>query len=172
MALNSLGVNISRAIGPALGGFLLSLAGPWMVFALNALSVVGVAWVLWRWRPASTVQRLPPEHFFSAVRSGIRYVHAAPVLRNVLVRTVAFFVFGSAGWALLPLVARRELGLGPAGYGVMLACIGRGDRRGDPAAATAPAAERRPPDGGRQPDICPHHAGAGVRTPLLAAEPV
>ena len=125
VALNSLGVNISRAIGPALGGFL-SLAGPWMVFALNALSVVGVAWVLWRWRPAPSVQRLPPEHFFSAVRSGIRYVHAAPVLRNVLVRTVAFFVFGSAGWALLPLVARRELGLGPAGYGVMLACIGPG----------------------------------------------
>lgn len=126
VALNSLGVNISRAIGPALGGFLLSLAGPWMVFALNALSVVGVAWVLWRWRPAPSVQRLPPEHFFSAVRSGIRYVHAAPVLRNVLVRTVAFFVFGSAGWALLTLVARRELGLGPAGYGVMLACIGLG----------------------------------------------
>lgn len=126
VALNSLGVNISRAIGPALGGFLLSLAGPWMVFALNALSVVGVAWVLWRWRPAPSIQRLPPEHFFSAVRSGIRYVHAAPVLRNVLVRTVAFFVFGSAGWALLPLVARRELGLGPAGYGVMLACIGLG----------------------------------------------
>ncbi|HBH7067616.1 TPA: MFS transporter [Enterobacter cloacae] len=126
VALNSLGVNISRAIGPALGGFLLSFAGPWMVFALNALSVVGVAWVLWRWRPAPSIQRLPPEHFFSAVRSGIRYVHAAPVLRNVLVRTVAFFVFGSAGWALLPLVARRELGLGPAGYGVMLACIGLG----------------------------------------------
>ncbi|HHA1411216.1 TPA: MFS transporter [Enterobacter hormaechei subsp. xiangfangensis] len=126
VALNSLGVNISRAIGPALGGFLLSLAGPWMVFALNALSVMGVAWVLWRWRPAPSVQRLPPEHFFSAVRSGIRYVHAAPVLRNVLVRTVAFFVFGSAGWALLPLVARRELGLGPPGYGVMLACIGLG----------------------------------------------
>lgn len=61
-----------------------------MVFALNALSVMGVAWVLWRWRPAPSVQRLPPEHFFSAVRSGIRYVHAAPVLRNVLVRTVAF----------------------------------------------------------------------------------
>jgi MFS family permease len=126
VALNSLGVNISRAIGPALGGFLLSLAGPWMVFMLNALSVLGVAWVLWRWKPAASVQRLPPEHFFSAVRAGVRYVHAAPVLRNVLIRTVAFFVFASAGWALLPLVARRELGLGPAGYGTMLACIGLG----------------------------------------------
>ena len=126
VALNSLGVNISRAIGPALGGFLLSLAGPWMVFALNALSVVGVALKQLRGRPAQAIQRLPPEHSLSAGRSRTRYVPAAPVLRNVLVRTVAFFVFGSAGWALLPLVARRELGLGPAGYGVMLACIGLG----------------------------------------------
>ena len=126
IALNSLGINISRAIGPALGGLILSLVGPWMVFMLNALSVLGVAFVLWRWKAEPGVQRLPPEHFFPAVRAGIRYVHAAPVLRNVLMRTVAFFVFGSAGWALLPLVARRELGLGPGGYGIMLACIGVG----------------------------------------------
>ncbi|EGT5713494.1 MFS transporter [Cronobacter dublinensis subsp. dublinensis] len=126
VALNSLGINISRAIGPALGGLVLSFAGPWVVFALNALSVLGVAWVLYRWKTQPAIQRLPPEHFFPAVRAGLRYVHAAPVLRNVLVRTVAFFTFASAGWALLPLVARRELGLGPGGYGIMLACIGIG----------------------------------------------
>jgi predicted MFS family arabinose efflux permease len=96
------------------------------VFALNAMSVLGVAWVLWHWKAEPNIQRLPPEHFFSAVRAGLRYVHAAPVLRSVLVRTVAFFTFASAGWALLPLVARRELGLGPGGYGIMLACIGLG----------------------------------------------
>ncbi|SCC09530.1 Predicted arabinose efflux permease, MFS family [Kosakonia oryzendophytica] len=126
IALNSLGINISRAIGPALGGLILSFAGPWMVFMLNALSVLGVGYVLHRWKPQTTLQRLPPEHFFTAIRGGLRYVHAAPVLRNVLARTVAFFLFGSAGWAMLPLVARRELGLGPGGYGIMLACIGLG----------------------------------------------
>ncbi|WP_436876925.1 MFS transporter [Siccibacter turicensis] len=126
IALNSLGINISRAIGPALGGLILSFAGPWVVFLLNALSVLGVGIVLWRWKSEPSVQKLPPEHFFSAVRAGLRYVHAAPVLRNVLVRTVAFFLFASAGWALLPLVARRELGLGPGQYGIMLASIGLG----------------------------------------------
>jgi len=126
IALNSLGINVSRAIGPALGGLILSFAGPWVVFSLNALSVLGVAWVLYRWKTEPAVQRLPPENFFSAVHAGVRYVQAAPVLRNVLARTVAFFLFASAGWALLPLVARRELGLGPGGYGVMLACIGVG----------------------------------------------
>ncbi|WP_413724337.1 MFS transporter [Sodalis sp. RH16] len=126
IALNSLGINISRAIGPALGGLILSFAGPGVVFLLNALSVLGVGFVLYRWKAEPTIQRLPPEHFFSAVRVGLRYVHSAPVLRNVLVRALAFFLFGSAGWALLPLVARRELGLGPGGYGILLASIGIG----------------------------------------------
>lgn len=126
IALNSLGINISRAIGPALGGLILSFAGPWMVFLLNTLSVMGVFIVLYVWKAQPSVQRLPPEHFFPAVRAGVRYVRNAPVLRNVLIRTIAFFVFGSAGWALLPLVARRELDLGPGGYGLMLGCIGVG----------------------------------------------
>ncbi|NDL65132.1 MFS transporter [Acerihabitans arboris] len=126
IALNSLGINISRAIGPALGGLILSFAGPAVVFMLNALSVVGVIVVLYRWKTDTAVQRLPPEHFFSAMRVGLRYVHAAPVLRTVLVRAMAFFLFGSAGWALLPLVAQRELGLGPGGYGILLAAIGIG----------------------------------------------
>ena len=126
VALNSLGVNISRAIGPALGGFRCRWPGRGWCLPLNALSVVGVAWVLWRWRPASTVQRLPPEHFL-AVRSGIRYARRAGAAQRAGAH--GGLRFGSAGWALLPLVARRELGLGPAGYGVMLACIGSGDRR-------------------------------------------
>ncbi|MBX9798934.1 MAG: MFS transporter, partial [Burkholderiaceae bacterium] len=41
-------------------------------------------------------------------------------------RAVAFFVFGSAAWALMPLVARNGLGLGAGGYGILLACIGLG----------------------------------------------
>ena len=126
VALNSLGINISRAIGPALGGLVLSLSGPAAVFLLNALSVVGVIWVLLKWKPPPTVQRLPAEHFLPAVRAGLRYVHAAPVLRVVLARSVAFFLFASAGWALLPLVARQELGAGPGGYGLLLTSIGIG----------------------------------------------
>ena len=126
VALNSLGINISRAIGPALGGLILSFAGPPAVFMINAVSVVGVMYALYRWKPAETKKRLPPEHFLPAIRTGIRYVRSAPVLRIVLARSVAFFLFGSAGWALLPLVARQELGVGPGGYGLLLTSIGLG----------------------------------------------
>ena len=126
VALNSLGVNISRAIGPALGGVIVAMAGIPAVFALNALSVMAVLFVLVTWKRPTTRHSLPPEHFFGALRAGYRYSRHSPAMRLVLMRTLAFFVFSSALWAMLPLVGRRELGLDAAGYGVLLGCMGAG----------------------------------------------
>lgn len=126
IALNSLGVNISRAIGPALGGVVVALAGPPAVFAVNALSVLAVLAVLIGWKRPPTANALPPEHFLGAIKAGYRYARRAPALRIVLIRAVGFFVFGSAVWAMLPLVARRDLALDAAGYGALLACMGAG----------------------------------------------
>lgn len=126
VALNSLGVNIARAIGPALGGVIVALAGPTAVFALNAVSILAVLGVLYAWRRQAPVATLPPEHFLGALRAGYRYARHAPALQLVLIRSVAFFLFSSALWALLPLVGRRELGLDAAGYGALLGCMGLG----------------------------------------------
>ena len=126
ISLNSLGVNIARAIGPALGGVIVALAGPVAVYALNAVSILAVLAVLYRWRRQPRVEALPPEHFFGALKAGYRYARHAPALQLVLVRSVAFFLFSSALWALLPLVGRRELGLDAAGYGALLGCMGFG----------------------------------------------
>ncbi|HVJ01689.1 MAG TPA: MFS transporter, partial [Sphingomonas sp.] len=126
VALNSLGVNIARAIGPALGGLLVALSGPAAVFALNAVSVSGVVLVLWRWRRSPSASALPPEHFGAALGTGLRYAAESPALQRVLVRSIAFFLFASALWALLPIVARRELGLDAGGYGLLLAALGCG----------------------------------------------
>lgn len=126
VALNSLGVNISRAIGPALGGLIVAASGPAAVFLLNAVSVLGVMVVLYRWRRAPAASHLPPEHFLGALRAGARYVRQSPELRVVLVRSIAFFLFASATWALLPLIARRDMGLGAAEYGGLLGFMGGG----------------------------------------------
>jgi MFS family permease/quinol monooxygenase YgiN len=126
IALNSLGVNISRAVGPALGGVIVALAGTPAVFALNALSVVAVLLVLFTWKRPETVHALPSEHFFGALKAGYRYTRHSPAMRLVLIRAVGFFMFGSALWAMLPLIARRELGLDAAGYGALLGCMGAG----------------------------------------------
>lgn len=126
IALNSLGVNISRAIGPALGGVIVAVSGPTAVYALNAISILAVLGVLLAWRRQVVVSTLPAEHFFGALRTGYRYARNAPALQLVLIRSIAFFLFSSALWALLPLVGRRELGLDAAGYGALLGCMGAG----------------------------------------------
>jgi quinol monooxygenase YgiN len=119
-------VNIARAIGPAIGGLIIAASGPAAVFALNAVSVTGVLIVLLRWHRAVPERHLPAEHMVGAMRAGLRYALRAPELKTVLVRAIGFFLFASCLWALLPIIARRELGLGPAGYGGLLTFLGLG----------------------------------------------
>jgi MFS family permease len=125
VAANSVGINVSRAIGPALGGIVIGAVGIAAPFWLDAFSNIGVIAALIWWRaPKQSSSTLPPESFGNAIRDGLRYARYNSYLRATLVRTVAFFVFGSAYWALLPLVARTQIASGPALYGVLLGAIG------------------------------------------------
>lgn len=127
VALNSVGINISRAIGPALAGLVIAGVGIAWPYFLNALSfLIVIAALLW-WRPPPKKEsHLPAERLWSAISTGLRYARASGPLRSTLVRALAFFLFASAYWALLPLIARRELGGGPELYGVMLGAVGVG----------------------------------------------
>jgi len=126
VALNGISLNAARAVGPALGGFVVAAAGPGATFALNALSFLAVMAVLARWRREAPERTLPPEELIGAMRAGLRYVRHSPDFRTVLVRTGAFALPASAIWALLPLYARDQLALGPSGYGVLLGFFGVG----------------------------------------------
>ena len=125
VAANSVGINVSRAIGPALGGIIIGAVGIAAPFWLDAFSNVGVIAALIWWRaPKASASALPPEALGNAIRTGLRYARYNTYLRATLIRTVAFFVFGSAYWALLPLVARTRIAGGPALYGVLLGAVG------------------------------------------------
>jgi predicted MFS family arabinose efflux permease len=127
VAANSVGVNISRAVGPALGGVLIAAFGVAMPFWLNALSNIGIIAALLWWRPPPRpAQHLPAERFAGALRAGFRHARHNPHLHATLIRAVAFFLFASAYWALLPLVARNRIAGGPGLYGFMLGAIGAG----------------------------------------------
>ena len=126
IALNSIAINVSRAIGPAIAGVLVAAVGAWLVFTLNALSYIGILVVLARWQHEHHKSTLPAERFLSAIRVGIRFVMHTRTLQIVLIRGGAFFVFASATWSLFPLIVRRELGRGPEIYGLLLTCIGIG----------------------------------------------
>lgn len=127
VALNSLGVNVSRVIGPALTGLVILALGSAAPFWLDAISNIGVIAVIYWWCPPSRpLQRLPAERLSGALRSGLRYARYNSQLRATLVRAVGFFLFASAYWALLPLVARTQLHGGPTLYGLLLGAIGCG----------------------------------------------
>ena len=127
VALNSVGVNISRAIGPALVGVLTVGIGVAAPFWINALSNLGsIGGLLWWRSPKRMSSQLPTERFFAAIRTGARYARHNPLLSATLIRAAGFFVFASAYWALLPLVARTQIGGGPTLYGVLLSALGAG----------------------------------------------
>ncbi|MGK3128269.1 MFS transporter [Pantoea sp. C8B4] len=126
VALNSLGINIARAIGPATGGLLLASLGAMAAYGADVASYFFVIAALLYWkRPAKAKTELN-EHFFGAFRAGLRYVKASRELHRVLLRAAMYFAFASAIWALLPLVARTMLH-GTAGfYGLLLGAVGAG----------------------------------------------
>jgi MFS family permease len=127
VAANSVGINISRAVGPALGGVITAGLGIAAPFWLNAVSNLGIIGALLWWRsPQKGTRHLPVERFSSAIRMGFRHTKSNPHLRATLIRGVAFFLFASAYWALLPLVARNQIAGGPDLYGFLLGAIGAG----------------------------------------------
>jgi MFS family permease len=127
IAINNTSFNVSRAIGPALGGFAIaaiSIDVPFWCYCAGNLALLAA--ILW-WRAPRRVQEtLPAERLTSALRTGLRYARYNRDIDSTLIRAVAFFVFASAYWALLPLVARKQMHNGAAIYGLLLGMIGVG----------------------------------------------
>ena len=126
VALNSLGINIARALGPAAGGLLLTTVGAPTAYGAHMLSCAAVIAALVWWRPPAPRDTSGPEKFMSAFRAGLRYCGASRELHVVLLRAAAFFLFASSVWALLAPVARQM----PEGtahvYGLLLGAVGVG----------------------------------------------
>lgn len=125
VALNSLGVNISRALGPALGGAIVAWGGIAAAYLADVLTYAVVLAAL-LWWPRREPETAFPEAFGGAMRAGLRYALRSAPLRRVLLRALLFFVPASCFWALLPLVARVELGAGAGAYGLLLGAVGLG----------------------------------------------
>lgn len=125
VTLMGVGVNVARALGPALGGFVVAAAGPGVVFALDAVSFLGVVVVLAAWRRESTPAVVPAEHILGAIRAGFRFARHSDALRRVLLGTILFMVCGAGVMALMPVLG-RETGKGAIGFGLLLGSLGVG----------------------------------------------
>ncbi|GAA5508360.1 MFS transporter [Novipirellula caenicola] len=125
VALGSISFNLARAVGPALGGILIAMAGVWTAFAINALSFAGVLTVLLSWKRTRR-ESSRGLSFRLSLYQGLRYVAKTVAMRHTILGVVLFVLPGSALWSLLPLVAKQHLGWGASGFGFLVGCVGVG----------------------------------------------
>jgi MFS family permease len=145
VSLNSAGFNLARSVGPALGGLCVALfhqahTGAAYTFLINAISFVGVIIALYQWKRSPLFKSsLPAERILGSMNAGLHYARHSPPLKALLARAFLFTVSVSAVWALLAVVAARDLHRGALGYGIFNASMGVGAVVG---AATLPSIRR------------------------------
>jgi MFS family permease len=124
-ALNGIEFNLARAVGPALAGAIISVAGVATAFVANFVSFFGVILVVAKWKRPVRRRSAPPESFSGATVAAIRYVRHSPAILTVLLRTGVAMFSTSALFALLPTVS-RSVNQHATGYGLLLGCFGGG----------------------------------------------
>ena len=126
VSINSVGFNITRSLGPAIGGAIVAAAGAAAAFAVNSFCYFALIYALFRWKPEKRDSTLPRETLLRALSAGLGYVAMSPNILNVLLRGLVFGLSASAILALLPIVARDLVSGGPLTYGIMLGAFGVG----------------------------------------------
>ncbi|MFC3570713.1 MFS transporter [Paracoccus simplex] len=126
VSLNSVGFNLMRSVGPAVGGIITAAFGAAAAFAVNAASYIPLLGALLRWHPVSPPRTTTPEPFVAAVGAGLRYVALSPNLMRVLMRGALFGFSAIVVMALLPLVAKQNPSGGSLLFGLLLGCFGLG----------------------------------------------
>jgi MFS family permease len=126
VSLNSMGFNLTRSVGPAIGGAIVAFGGAGAAFAVNAASYLPLMAALLRWKVPPPENTLPREEIGQAIVAGIRYMSMSPNLIKVFTRSFIFGFSTVAVLALLPIVALEKLGGGPLTFGLLLGSFGLG----------------------------------------------
>ena len=125
MAFDIVAQNVSRMIGPALGGLVLVTAGIEGAFLLSAgLYLAAVAATLAVRRPTAPALRMEP--VLARVREGLAAVASDRRLAAILAVTVVFNLFGWPFTSMIPVIGRDQLALGPQGVGLLTSIDGVG----------------------------------------------
>jgi MFS family permease len=125
-SLGSVSQNAARAIGPAVGGVVVALAGPAAVFGINAVSFAGIIAALAAWKRPKQNTSIERERLGQAIITGLLYIRNGPIIRRILLRASLFLFPASAVFALLPVAAAHRWHLDASGYGIALGAIGFG----------------------------------------------
>ncbi len=126
VALGAVAFNVARAVGPALAGAIAAWLGSGSALVASALFFVLMIVAVRRQPPRAAQLPGVPETLFSGVLSGLRYARHSIAMRSLIIRNLTFSLCASALWALLPVIARDQLGLGAGGFGMLSGAFGIG----------------------------------------------
>jgi MFS family permease len=126
VSLSAVAFNVSRAAGPALAGGITAWIGSGSALIASAAFFAVMLYAVRALRAHELALPGVPERLLAGVLSGLRYARHSPSLRAFILRTLAFTACACALWALLPVVARDQLGLGAGGYGFLFGMFGIG----------------------------------------------
>ncbi len=126
VALGAVAFNVARAVGPAIAGALAAWIGTGSALIASALFFIVMIVAVRKWKARELALPGVPETLFSGVLSGLRFARHSRPMRSLIVRNLSFCVCASCLWALLPVIARDQLGLGAGGYGLLSASFGIG----------------------------------------------
>ena len=126
VALGAVAFNVARAVGPAMAGAIAAALGSGSAMLASAVFFGVMIISVQHWKSPGRTMPGVPETIFSGIQSGLRYTRHSPPMRALILHNLSFTVCASALWALLPVIARDQLGLGAGGYGMLSACFGIG----------------------------------------------
>jgi predicted MFS family arabinose efflux permease len=106
IALEGVNFNLARAIGPALGGFLLTIKGILSVFIFNAFSALAPVFGVYAWK--NTAPPAPSISFRQSATEGWQAIKKSKSFLLLLVRTLSFTACLSTLFALLPQISKYE----------------------------------------------------------------
>jgi MFS family permease len=136
IGLNSVVINSSRVVGPAVGGVLIATTGLTWCFFINAGSYIATIAALLAMDTTRLHRGPAVERRRGQVREGYRYVWATPVLRTQLLMMAVIGTLAFNFQVVIPLLATRTFGLGAGGFGGLTSALGIGAVAGGLAAAS------------------------------------
>jgi MFS transporter, DHA1 family, staphyloferrin A biosynthesis exporter len=120
IAINTMVINLSRIIGPAIAGALLAIIDIANLFYINAWGTLGVLFSLLMIRTDSFPTPDKKEGGKTTLREAADYVKSQPAVQSLLILAIVPMVFGFPYTTMLPLFSRDLLNLGPEGFGILL----------------------------------------------------
>jgi MFS family permease len=126
IALNSSLFNATRLVGPSLAGFLIATIGEGPVFAINAVSYLGVLAALGAMRLSPGDRAGGGGRVLDRLREGFRYAADFPPARALLLFLGAVSLLGMPYVVFLPIFADEVIGGGPRTLGLLMSAAGLG----------------------------------------------